>query len=287
MEGFVDKIDDNKYLGKWETILTDGRTHLPKHITFHDAAAISARWNQQYVNDSGPVYYRHWLACQQTYGAGNEDCRKLRWWAQQITHPLHLAEWDDWWKDEHYDLQIGQHWNRICGEEFEEASNLLKDLKEKREGLAAKFRDLLKTKTAEDPMGKILHEVAQLEEPSKTPVADLVEAGTLSKEAVEAAAALKIKELKALRDDATWAEVKGSLLNGVTTTCSTLKKTSKVVAELKAQAELERNKTSAVKLDIPHMRVNYEKPGLYEYDTWFGKFLPRTPQFGFAESDEE
>lgn len=221
MEGFVDKIDDNKYLGKWETILTDGRTHLPKHITFHDAAAISARFAVIFKhfasnNGSGGISSMSTMPDQSIIVTGS-PANKLMVLGMKTAanfvgghnrsltpcmyaHSLNqfffrvlfqLAEWDDWWKDEHYDLQIGQHWNRICGEvcfffkhkskafvniqEFEEASNLLKDLKEKREGLAAKFRDLLKTKTAEDPMGKILHEVAQLEEPSKTPVADLVE----------------------------------------------------------------------------------------------------------------
>lgn len=285
-EGFVEGIQDYNYLDKWEKVMTS-RPHLTRHIKFHDNAAIWARWQSTYFNDAGPVYFRHWLACQQTFGAGHEDCRKLRWWAQKVTHPIHLAEWDDWWKDEHYDIQIGQHWNRICAEEFEEASNMLKDLKEKREGLATKFRELVKSKTSEDPMGKILKEVAQMEEPSKTPIADLVEAGTLTQADIEAAAELKIKEFQALKDDAVWSDVKGSLLNGLISTCSKLKTTSKVVAELKAAAEADKVNRTGVKLTIPHMRVNYEKPGLYEYETWFGKFIPRTIQFGFAEAEDE
>lgn len=146
MEGFVDKIDDYKYLGKWETILTDGRTHLPKHITFHDAAAISARFAVIFKhfasnNGSGGINSMSTIPDQSIIVTGS-PANKLMVLGMKTAanfvgghnrsltpcmyaHSLNqfffrvlfqLAEWDDWWKDEHYDLQIGQHWNRICGE---------------------------------------------------------------------------------------------------------------------------------------------------------------------------
>lgn len=289
MEGFSSRIQDYKYLAKWENNLAVNKDHLYRHIKFHDAASIWARWQNTNFAEAGPQYFRHWLSCQQVYGAANDDCRKLRWWATKVASPPVLAEWDDWWKDEHYDIKIGQHWNRICDEEFEEAANMLKDLKEKREGLAAKFRDLLKAKADEDPMEKILKEVSQMEEVSKTPVADLVEAGTLSQTEVELAAELKIKELQALQSDVVWSDIKGSLLKGLIATCQSLKSSAKVVEEIKAEeeADIAQSKMNVTKFEVPHMRVNYEKPGLYEYETWFGKFIPRTTQFGFVEEEEE
>eukprot|EP00669_Euglena_mutabilis_P006727 TRINITY_DN2233_c0_g1_i1.p1 TRINITY_DN2233_c0_g1~~TRINITY_DN2233_c0_g1_i1.p1 ORF type:complete len:299 (-),score=70.93 TRINITY_DN2233_c0_g1_i1:62-922(-) len=286
MAGFVDKIQDYKYLGTWQDALT-GKKHAPLYVRFHDNAAILTRFQATYFNEAGAVYYKHWLSCQQAFGAGHEDCRKIRWFTQQVASSIHLAEWDDWWKDEHYDLQIGQHWNRLCSEEFEEASTLLKDVKGKREGLAAKFRELLAGKEEEDPMAKILKEIAGMEEVSTTPVTALLEAGKITQEDVEAAAASRIKELHALKDDKVWGDLKASLLPQVTKTCLALKSTAKVQAELKAAAEADKSKVQGVKARIPHMKLNYEKPGLYEYQTWFGKFIPRTAQFGFTEAEEE
>ena len=34
------------------------------------------------------------------------------------------------------------------------------------------------------------------------------------------------------------------------------------------------------------MRVDYEKPGLYEYKTWFGKFVARKETMGYEEYEE-
>ena len=31
-------------------------------------------------------------------------------------HLFQKDEWDDWWKEEHFDLQIGQHWNKLTGD---------------------------------------------------------------------------------------------------------------------------------------------------------------------------
>lgn len=60
-------------------------------------------------------------------------------------------------------------------QEFEEAAGLLKDTKEKREGLFLKVKELLTAQNAEDPMGKIKQAITSMEELSKNPVADLVE----------------------------------------------------------------------------------------------------------------
>ena len=46
---------------------------------------IHLRFQNHNVTAAGPHYYSHWLACQQHLGAANEDCRKLRWWAEAMT----------------------------------------------------------------------------------------------------------------------------------------------------------------------------------------------------------
>ena len=52
---------------------------------------------------------------------------------------------------------------------------MLKDLKEKREGLVTKLKELVKSNASEDPMGKIKQSIAEMEEVSENPVSDLVE----------------------------------------------------------------------------------------------------------------
>uniref|UniRef100_A0A7S1IHM9 Uncharacterized protein n=1 Tax=Eutreptiella gymnastica TaxID=73025 RepID=A0A7S1IHM9_9EUGL len=283
--GPVSGIEDVAYLKKWSDELC-ATPHQPHHVRFHDQAAIMTRFQQYNITTAGPYYYQHWLNCQQQLGAANEHCRKLRWWADQMLMPRSKDEWDDWWKEEHYDVQIGQHWNKVCGEEFEEAAGLLKDTKEKREGLFLKVKEMLTAQAAEDPMGKIKQAIASMEELSKTPVADLVEAGTISKADAEAAAAHKIKQLQALQNDASWADIKSGLVSGLVTTCTKLKATAQAIKEMQAFASAEAAKRNEVVYDIPHMRVDYEKPGLYEYKTWFGKFVARKETMGFEEYDE-
>jgi|EP00670_Eutreptiella_braarudii_P006865 hypothetical protein len=286
IRGFDQSIDDSKYIQKWKDVLC-AKSHEPRKVRFHDQASVASRFQNHNVTAAGPHYYSHWLACQQHLGAANEDCRKLRWWAEAMTQNRSKDEWDDWWKEEHFDLQIGQHWNKLTGDEFEEAAGVLKDLKEKREGLVTKLKELVKSNASEDPMGKIKQSIAEMEEVSENPVSDLVEAGTLSKDDAEAAAAAKIKQLKALQDDATWAEIKNPLVKGVAVSCNKLKIAAQLFAEKDAMATEEVKKRGEIKVEIPHMRVDYEKPGLYEYRTWFGQFIPRTPMYGFVEEEEE
>lgn len=244
------------------------------------------RFQQYNITTAGPYYYQHWLNCQQQLGAANEHCRKLRWWADQMMMPRSKDEWDDWWKEEHYDIQIGQHWNKLAGEEFEEAAGLLKDTKEKREGLFLKVKELLTAQNAEDPMGKIKQAITSMEELSKNPVADLVEAGTISKADAEAAAAHKIKQLKALQNDASWTDIKSGLVSGLVATCTRLRATAQAIKEGQAFMESEALKRNEVVYEVPHMRVDYEKPGLYEYKTWFGKFVARKETMGYEEYEE-
>lgn len=286
MTGPINGIENYGYIQKWSDKLCQ-KDHMPRLVRFHDAAAVMTRWQQYNITGAGAYYYQHWLNCQQTFGAANEDCRKLRWWADQITTPKSKDEWDDWWKEEHYDLQIGQHWNRLAGEEFEEAAGMLKDLKEKREGLVTKFREALTAQAAEDGMGKIKLAIGAMEELSMDPVVDLVEAGTITKADAEAAAAQKLKQLAVLRDDKQWAEIKGSLKPGLVASCKRLKVTAQVIKEKDAAATAEAARRNELKVEIPYMRVNYEKPGLYEYRTWFGKFVARKPTMGFEEIEEE
>merc|ERR1711957_901163 len=125
------------------------------------------------------------------------------------------------------------------------------------------------------------------EEISRNPVADLIEAGTISNEDVEAAAASKLQQLKALQNDAAWAGMKNGLTTGLVASCKKLKITAGVIQEAQAYADVEVAKRGEVKIEIPHMRVDYEKPGLYEYRTWFGKFVARKPVMGFPEEEEE
>lgn len=91
MAGFVDKIQDYKYLGTWQDALT-GKKHAPLFVRFHDNAAILTRFQATYFNEAGAVYYKHWLSCQQAFGAGHEDCRKIRWFTQQVASSIHVCE---------------------------------------------------------------------------------------------------------------------------------------------------------------------------------------------------
>lgn len=263
-------------------------THHAKSVVFHDDQAIICRFQNQNISNAGGYYYQHWVNCYNHFGAANDHCRKCRWVAEQYAERRQIDEWDDWVKEEHFDIGIGQHANKIDAEHFTEAANALKALREKRDELVKVVSDKLIAKAAEDPMFKVRTALGLLTGAArKDGIKAAIQEGLIGEDDVQAAIKAKVAQLKALSDDSKWNSVKSGLKDEITKFAKTTKprlllaksEIAKFRAEVKAAGE--------VAFDIPHFKLDFEKPGFYEYTTWFGKYVPRTWQYGYVAPPDE
>lgn len=263
-------------------------SHAARSISFHDGKAINARFQNQNINNMGGYYYQHWINCYNYLGAANEHCRKCRWVAEQFAERRQIDEWDDWVKEEHFDVAIGQHSTKIDAEHFTEAANALKALREKRDELVKVVSDKMLARAAEDPMYKVRSALGLLSGPNrKTGIKAAIEEGLISEGEVEAAIKAKMAQLNALNDDSKWnstaSGLKDELANYAKAAKPRVLLAKKEIAKFRAEVKA----AGEVAFDIPHFKVDFEKPGIYEYYTWFGKYVPRNWQYGTLAPPED
>jgi hypothetical protein len=263
---------------------TGATTHAPKYVTFQDFRTIIRRFQNFNITTAAGYYYAHWVNCVNVNGADNEHCRKCRWIMEQMTQQRQVNEWDDWFKEEHFDVVIGQHFNRLDNEHFTEVANALKALREKRDEIVKNVVAKIEAKQAEDGMFKIRSELAKNGDEG---IKALITEGKLSSADVDATINAKLKVLRSLKDDGHWNGIKSSLHGQLVNLIKPLREyalaCNKTETEMRAQAK----KHKAAYFSIPYFKLDYEKPGMYEYSTWFGKFVPRTWQYGFFPKEEE
>jgi len=258
--------------------------HHPKYVTFQDFKAIVRRFQNCNITTAGGYYYAHWSNCVNINGADNEHCRKIRWITERITQSKNLNEWDDWFKEEHFDFVIGQHYNQIDHEHFAEVAGALKSLREKRDEIVKNVVAKLEAKEAEDGMYKIRSELAKAG--ADEGVKGLITEGKLTHAEVESTINAKLKLLRAIKDDGTWNGIASGVRSKIVNIVKPLREYVLAVNKTEEEARARSKKIGAGYFSIPYFKVDYEKPGMYEYSTWFGKFVPRTWQYGYLSKEE-
>jgi hypothetical protein len=278
------KIDADAW--KIEKNLKTTPKHSPSFVKFHDYEQLRGRFQNTNITNAGGYYYSKWLHCINTAGADNEHCRKCRYIAERFASSYQLNEWDDWVKEEHTDLAIGQHGTRLDCEHFIEASTAMKSLKEKRDELVKSVALKLNQRAAEDSMVKIRSELIKAEDKTAG-IAGLIQEGKLSDADVSEAIQSKMAQLKALNDESKWHNVCSNLTSDLTSFAKMMKTKLRVLSQKRAEQRAMILNAGEVPSDVPHFRVNYEMPGIYEYNTWFGQYVPRTWQYGYVATEEE
>jgi len=263
---------------------TGATKHAPKYVTFQDYRAIVRRFQNFNITTAAGYYYAHWVNCVNVNGADNEHCRKVRWITEQMSQQRQLTDWDDWFKEEHFDIVIGQHFNKVDSEHFTEAATALKSLREKRDEIVKNVVAKLEAKQAEDGMYKIRSELAKGGDDG---LRGLIQEGKISQSEVDATVNAKLKLLRAIKDDGHWSGVESGLRSQIVKMIKPLREYALATKKTEEEFRAKGKKIGAVYFSIPYFKVDYEKPGMFEYSTWFGKFVPRTWQYGFIPKEEE